>query len=42
MEAFSLLVIILYLTSKVWKFNVEQFDQKEGSLVLAPGSNENP
>lgn len=42
METFSLLVIIMYLTSKVWKFNIEQFDWKEGCLVLAPGSNENP
>lgn len=38
----SLLVIIMHLTSKVWKFNVEQFDWKEGCLVSAPGSNENP
>lgn len=40
MEALSLLVIIVCLTSKVWKFNVEQFDWKEGCLVSAPGSNE--
>lgn len=41
-EATSLLIIIMYLTSKIWKFNVEQFDWKEGCLVSVPGSNENP